>query len=207
MIRPLAERRQLVERQIESRGVSDPAVLAAFESVPREAFLPPELGEFAYLDRALPIEKGQTISQPYIVAVMTEALKLQPQDRVLEVGTGSGYAAAILGKIAREVYSIERHAELAEQAARRLREQGFDNVHVLHGDGTLGRRSMLRSMPSSWPQVGRRCRRPCSSNWLSAGGLSSRSVKKKRFSACCGSPEPARMTTATSSSATCSSCR
>ena len=132
------QRRQLVERQIRSRGVTDPAVLAAVESVPREAFLRPELAEFAYLDRALPIEKGQTISQPYIVALMTEALDLKPRDRVLEVGTGSGYAAAILGRIAREVYTIERHGELAEQAARRLRDQGFDNVHVLHGDGTLG---------------------------------------------------------------------
>jgi protein-L-isoaspartate(D-aspartate) O-methyltransferase len=132
------QRRQLVERQIRSRGVVDPAVLAAVDAVPREAFLPPELAEFAYLDRALPIEKGQTISQPYIVALMTEALELKPGDRVLEVGTGSGYAAAILGKIAREVYTIERHEELAETAARRLREQGFDNVHVLHGDGTLG---------------------------------------------------------------------
>lgn len=132
------QRRRLVERQIKGRGVTDPAVLAALQSVSREAFLPPELAEFAYLDRALPIEKGQTISQPYIVALMTEALELQPQDRVLEVGTGSGYAAAILGRIAREVYTIERHAELAEQATRRLREQGFDNVHVLHGDGTLG---------------------------------------------------------------------
>ncbi len=132
------QRRQLVEHQIKRRGVSDPAVLAAVESVPREAFLPPELAEFAYLDRALPIEKGQTISQPYIVALMTEALQLKPRDHVLEVGTGSGYAAAILGKVAHEVYTIERHAELADLAARRLREQGFDNVYVLHGDGTLG---------------------------------------------------------------------
>ena len=132
------KRRRLVEHQIKRRGISDPAVLAAVESIPREAFLPPELAEFAYLDRALPIEKGQTISQPYIVALMTEALQLKPQDRVLEVGTGSGYAAAILAKVAREVYTIERHAELAEQAARRLREQSIGNVHVLHGDGTLG---------------------------------------------------------------------
>lgn len=133
-----SQRKQLVERQIKGRGIVDPAVLAAVEAVPREAFLPPELAEFAYLDRALPIEKGQTISQPYIVALMTEALELKPTDRVLEVGTGSGYAAAILGKIVGQVYTIERHAELADTAARRLREQGFDNVHVLHGDGTLG---------------------------------------------------------------------
>ncbi|MBX9792630.1 MAG: protein-L-isoaspartate(D-aspartate) O-methyltransferase [Pirellulales bacterium] len=138
MIRFSQQRQQLVEQQVKSRGIKDPAVLAAVASVPREKFLPPELAEFAYHDRALPIEKGQTISQPYIVALMTEALELRPSDRVLEVGTGSGYAAAILGRIAREVFTIERHAELAEQAAGRLREQGFNNVHVLHGDGTLG---------------------------------------------------------------------
>lgn len=133
-----SQRKQLVERQIKGRGIADPAVLAAVEAVPREAFLPPELAEFAYLDRALPIEKGQTISQPYIVALMTEALGLRRSDRVLEVGTGSGYAAAILGQLARDVYTIERHAELAMTAARRLHEQGYENVHVLHGDGTLG---------------------------------------------------------------------
>src|SRR5579872_3421884 len=138
MVSFVEQRRQLVHRQIKSRGISDPVVLAAIESVPREAFLPPELAEFAYLDRALPIEKGQTISQPYVVALMTAALQLKPQDRVLEVGTGSGYAAAILARIARQVYTIERHAELADRAARSLREHGFDNVDVLHGDGTLG---------------------------------------------------------------------
>jgi len=138
MVNFAEQRRRLVEHQVRRRGVSDPAVLNAVESVSREAFLRPELAEFAYLDRALPIEKGQTISQPYIVALMTEALQLKPQDRVLEVGTGSGYAAAVLAKVACEVYTIERHGELAEQAARRLREQGYDNVHVLHGDGTLG---------------------------------------------------------------------
>ena len=132
------QRRNLVERQVKARGVRDPAVLSALNQVRREAFLPPELAEFAYLDAALPIEMGQTISQPYIVALMTEALELKPHDRVLEVGTGSGYAAAVLAKIAREVYTIERHAELAEQAARCLKDEGFQNVRVLHGDGTLG---------------------------------------------------------------------
>ena len=132
------QRRKLVERQIRARGITNPAVLAAFAEVPREAFLSPEMAEFAYLDTALPIEKEQTISQPYIVALMTEALELTPLDRVLEVGTGSGYAAAILAKVAREVFTIERHAELAEQAAVRLKNGGFDNVKVQHGDGTLG---------------------------------------------------------------------
>ena len=133
-----AARDDMVRRHIAARGIRDPAVLEAMRSVPREAFLPPELAEFAYEDSPLPIAHGQTISQPYIVALMTAALALGPNDRVLEIGTGSGYAAAILGRIAREVYTIERHAELADRAAARLRELGFDNVHVLHGDGTLG---------------------------------------------------------------------
>ncbi len=132
------ERRQLVENQLKRRNISDPAVLTAFASVRREAFLPPEMAEFAYHDTALPIEMGQTISQPYIVALMTQALELNPHDRVLEVGTGSGYAAAILANVAQEVYTIERHAELATQAARRLESEGIKNVRVLHGDGTLG---------------------------------------------------------------------
>jgi protein-L-isoaspartate(D-aspartate) O-methyltransferase len=138
MTRLQAEREKMVRCQIGARGVRDPAVLEAMRSVPREAFLPPELEEFAYHDAPLPIESGQTISQPYIVALMTEALKLRPNERVLEIGTGSGYAAAVLGRVAREVYSVERHEELATLASRRLRELGFANVHVLHGDGTLG---------------------------------------------------------------------
>ncbi len=132
------QRERMVERQIASRGVRDPAVLAAMRSVPREHFLPPDLEEFAYQDNPLPIEQGQTISQPFIVALMAEALRLGPHDRVLEIGTGSGYAAAVLARIAREVYTIERHEELAEIATWRLARLGFDNVFVRHGDGTLG---------------------------------------------------------------------
>lgn len=131
-------RQQMVRTQIAARGVRDPAVLEAMGTVPREAFLPPELAEFAYEDHPLPIAEGQTMSQPYIVALMAEALALRPGDRVLEVGTGSGYAAAILGRIAREVWTIERHGPLADAAAARLRSLGFDDVHVVHGDGTLG---------------------------------------------------------------------
>jgi protein-L-isoaspartate(D-aspartate) O-methyltransferase len=131
-------RQQMVRTQVAARGIRDPAVLAAMSTVPREAFLPPELSEFAYEDHPLPIDEGQTISQPYIVALMTAALGLRSGDRVLEIGTGSGYAAAVLGSIAREVYSIERHAALADLAAARLRSLGFERVHVLHGDGTLG---------------------------------------------------------------------
>ena len=133
-----SQRARMVERQIAARGVRDSAVLAAMRSVPRERFLPSHLEEFAYQDSPLPIEQGQTVSQPFIVALMTEALQLHPADRVLEIGTGSGYAAAVLARVAREVYTVERHAELAESSRIRLRELGFDTVFVRHGDGTLG---------------------------------------------------------------------
>jgi protein-L-isoaspartate(D-aspartate) O-methyltransferase len=132
------QRQRMVERHVEARGVHDPAVLHALCTVPREAFLPEHLAEFAYEDTPLPIEEGQTISQPFIVAAMAEALELGAHDRVLEIGTGSGYAAAVLGEIAEEVYTIERHRPLADQAERRLRELDYRNVHVLCGDGTLG---------------------------------------------------------------------
>ena len=132
------QRRHMVERHVEARGVRDSAVLDAMRAVPREAFLPEKLAEFAYDDTPLPIQEGQTISQPFIVAAMAEALKLGPHDRVLEIGTGSGYAAAVLAEIADEVYTIERHRILADQAERRLRELDYRNVHVLCGDGTLG---------------------------------------------------------------------
>jgi len=132
------QRRRMVERHVEARGVHHPAVLEAMRRVPREAFLPPDLAEFAYEDTPLPIEEGQTISQPFIVAAMAEALKLGPEDRVLEIGTGSGYAAAVLGEVAGEVYTVERHRLLAEQAESRLESLGYHNVHVLCGDGTLG---------------------------------------------------------------------
>lgn len=128
----------MVERDIASRGVRDEAVLAAMRSVPRHRFLPARMEEFAYEDSPLPIAEGQTISQPYIVAVMAEALALSPTDRVLEIGTGSGYAAAVLGEIAAEVWTIERHQPLADSASALLTELGYDNVHVECGDGTLG---------------------------------------------------------------------
>jgi protein-L-isoaspartate(D-aspartate) O-methyltransferase len=131
-------RARMVDLQLAGRGIADAAVLDAFRDVPREAFLPENLAEFAYVDSALPIEDGQTISQPYIVALTLEALGLRGAERVLEIGTGSGYAAALLGRIAAEVYTVERIASLAEQARTRLEQHGFDNVHVLVGDGTLG---------------------------------------------------------------------
>lgn len=128
----------MVHEQVESRGIRDPAVLRAMREVPREAFVPEDQREFAYRDSPLPIAAGQTISQPYIVALMAAALELAPEDRVLEVGTGSGYAAAVLSRIAVQVYTIERHAELAERAARVLERLGYDTVHVRQGDGTQG---------------------------------------------------------------------
>jgi protein-L-isoaspartate(D-aspartate) O-methyltransferase len=128
----------MVEQHLKTRGVRDETVLEAMRMVPREAFVAAEMAEFAYEDAPLPIEAGQTISQPYIVALMTEALELTASDRVLEVGTGSGYAAAILSRVAAEVYTVERHEELATAAQRRLRALGYANVHVQHADGTLG---------------------------------------------------------------------
>jgi protein-L-isoaspartate(D-aspartate) O-methyltransferase len=132
------KRHHMVRRHISARGVRHPAVLRAMQTVRRETFLPPEQQEFAYDDTALPIAAGQTISQPYIVALMIAALQPHPEDRVLEIGTGSGYAAAILSRVVQEVYTVERHAELAELARRRLHDLGYANVRILHGDGTLG---------------------------------------------------------------------
>ncbi|TFG87630.1 MAG: protein-L-isoaspartate(D-aspartate) O-methyltransferase [Chromatiales bacterium] len=135
----LSKRRHaMVARQIAHRGVRSELVLEAVGSVPREFFLPEKLREFAYDDTPLPIEEGQTISQPYIVALMTEALGLKGGETVLEIGTGSGYAAAVLAFIAKDVYTIERYGQLATKAASTLSAHGYHNVHVLHGDGTLG---------------------------------------------------------------------
>ncbi len=128
----------MVKDQISARGVKDPRVLDALLRVPREWFVQAEYQNLAYHDRPLPIEQEQTISQPYIVALMVEALRLDENSKVLEVGTGSGYAAAVTSKLADQVYTIERHQVLAETAARRLRDLGYHNVHVRHGDGTLG---------------------------------------------------------------------
>ena len=128
----------MVDSHVAARGVRSPLVLDAMRMVPREAFLPESMHEFAYEDSPLPIAEGQTISQPYIVALMTEALSLTGGEKVLEIGTGSGYAAAVLSRIARDVYTVERIGPLAEKAAAALNALGYANVHVLHGDGTLG---------------------------------------------------------------------
>jgi protein-L-isoaspartate(D-aspartate) O-methyltransferase len=134
----LEERMEMVNRQIRSRGVSDQAVLEAMERVPRHAFVPEEYKSQAYADHPLPIGYGQTISQPYIVALMTELLALRRSDKVLEIGTGSGYQAAILAEIVAEVYTVEIIEELAVQAAGRMEAERYDNVHVLHADGYYG---------------------------------------------------------------------
>ncbi len=128
----------MIETQIRRRGVHDPRVLSAMATVPRHEFVPVEVVERAYLDEPLPIGKGQTISQPYMVAAMTAALQLAGQERVLEIGTGCGYQAAVLSRLAREVFTIERLPELAEGARERLQRLGFGAVRVLCRDGTMG---------------------------------------------------------------------
>src|SRR5687767_10906018 len=135
-------RYDMVEQQLAARGVRSHAVLKAMRKVRREGYVPSYLGEFAYEDAPLPIEEEQTISQPYIVGFMIAALGLKAGERVLEIGTGSGYAAAVLSEIVGEVYTIERHPRLARLAASRLKRDGYSNVHVREGDGTLG-----------WPEV------------------------------------------------------
>jgi protein-L-isoaspartate(D-aspartate) O-methyltransferase len=131
-------RKRMVARQVSARGVNDALVLEAMQTVPREKFVPRRLRSRAYADAPLPISAGQTISQPYIVAFMVEALQLKGGERVLEIGAGSGYAAAILAEIARDVYAVERIAELADKAAATLADAGYANVHMKHGDGTFG---------------------------------------------------------------------
>src|SRR5437660_11682695 len=133
-----AQHLEMIEKQLRRRGISDSAVLGAMTAVPRHEFVAEELRSRAYEDVPLPIGGGQTISQPYIVAAMTAALHLQPGDRVLEIGTGCGYQAAVLSHLAREVFSIERRAELASSAAAKLAQLGYSNAHVHCGDGTLG---------------------------------------------------------------------
>ena len=135
---PAARRAEMVERQIRARGVTDAGVRTALSKVPRERFVPEALQDRAYDDTPLPIGFNQTISQPYIVAYMTEALGIEADDRVLEIGTGSGYQAAVLGELAGMVYTIEIVPELAERAAATLKELGYGNVHVRAGDGYAG---------------------------------------------------------------------
>jgi len=128
----------MIQRQVRARGIRDEAILNALREVPREVFVPDRYKAAAYDDSPLPIPAGQTISQPYVVALMIRALRLGQEDKVLEVGSGSGYAAAILSRMVREVHAVERHEELVEYAQQRLAQIGYDNVHVHHADGTMG---------------------------------------------------------------------
>lgn len=149
-------RERMVEEQLRARGIRHEGVLDAMREVPRDEFVPKATAEWAYEDLPLPIGEGQTISQPYTVATMAEMLELKPTDKVLDVGTGSGYAAAVMSRIVRAVYSMERHEALAESAAQKLKSLGYDNVHVRHGDGTLG-----------WPEHA-----PFDAIMVAAGGVS-----------------------------------
>jgi protein-L-isoaspartate(D-aspartate) O-methyltransferase len=131
-------RRRMVEEQIAARGIRDGRVLSVMGSVPRHLFVPPDDLPWAYADGPLPIGHGQTISQPYIVALMTELLEVEPADRVLEIGSGSGYQAAVLGELAAEVHTVEFIPELAQQAEKTLADLGYSRVHVHTGDGSAG---------------------------------------------------------------------
>ena len=133
-----SRRAAMVERQIRARDIDDPGVLEAMRRVPRHEFVPEGQRPFSYEDRPLPIPEGQTISQPYIVALMTELARPEPGETALDVGTGSGYQAAVLAEIVDEVYSLEIHEELADSARERLERLGFENVTVRHGDGYRG---------------------------------------------------------------------
>lgn len=128
----------MISNHLAGRGISDPKVLAAMRHVPREEFVRPEMTEQAYDDHPLPIDEGQTISQPYMVAFMAESLELSPADRVLEIGTGSGYSAAVLSRLVAEVYTVEHFSGLAASASERLQRLGCDNIRIFVGDGTLG---------------------------------------------------------------------
>jgi len=150
----------MVESQIAARGVAGPKVLQAMGKVPRHLFVPEDVRSYAYMDEPLPIGEGQTISQPYIVAYMTEALELSGGEKVLEVGTGSGYQAAVLAEIAAEVYSVEMIEPLSLRAQAALRELGYDSIHFKVGDGSLGWREfepydaiMVTAAPKTVPKA------------------------------------------------------
>ncbi len=133
-----AKRRRMVEQQLARRGIHDVRVLEAMSIVPRHLFVAARVRSAAYADSALPIGHGQTISQPYVVALMTQAAQIDSTDKVLEIGTGSGYSAAVVSQIARETYTIERHRELADAASQRFRTLAYSNIHVIHSDGSDG---------------------------------------------------------------------
>jgi protein-L-isoaspartate(D-aspartate) O-methyltransferase len=154
------EARDMLEEQIIERGIEDERVIEAFRKVPRHRFVPPEHRDRSYADHPLPIGEGQTISQPYVVAHMTELLELEGDEKVLEIGTGSGYQAAILGELAREVQSLEIRESLAEDARKTLKELGYGNVHVHHADGYEGwpeeapyDRIIVTAAPDEFPEA------------------------------------------------------
>lgn len=132
------QREQMVETQLESRDIQSERVLEAMKKVPRHLFMPESVRQYAYIDSPVPIDQGQTISQPYIVGLMTQTVDPKPGDRALEVGTGSGYQAAVLGELVQEVYTIEIIPDLAERAGKTLSDLGYDNVEVRQGDGYQG---------------------------------------------------------------------
>jgi protein-L-isoaspartate(D-aspartate) O-methyltransferase len=159
-------RERMVTQQLIGRGIQDPLVIAAMRQVPREAFVDEFHRQYAYDDGPLPILEGQTISQPYVVALMIELLRLSPTDKVLEIGTGSGYAAAVLSRIAAEVFTVERVSSLVKYAQKNIDSLGYDNVRVKHGDGTLG-----------WPEFA-----PYEAIIVAAGGPSVPSALKEQLS-------------------------
>ncbi len=159
-------RERMVTQQLIGRGIQDPLVIAAMGQVPREVFVDEGHRQYTYDDGPLPILEGQTISQPYVVALMIELLRLSPVDKVLEIGTGSGYAAAVLSRIAAEVFTVERELSLVKYALKNIESLGYDNVRVKHGDGTLG-----------WPEFA-----PYEAIIVAAGGPSVPSALKEQLS-------------------------
>ncbi|MGB7158074.1 MAG: protein-L-isoaspartate(D-aspartate) O-methyltransferase [Tepidisphaeraceae bacterium] len=137
-VKETSQQEEMIRRQVMERGIQDERVLGALRAVPRDKFFSPDIANEAFADRAAPIGHGQTISQPYMVALMTERLDLRPEHKILEIGTGSGYQTAILAKLAGEVYSIERVKPLLDEAWNRLMDMNVRNAHFRHGDGTLG---------------------------------------------------------------------
>ena len=180
----------MVERQIKARGVSDPQVLGAMARVPREHFVPNHLKGQAYLDRPLHIDADLTISQPYIVAYMVEALALKGGETVLEIGAGSGYVAAVMAEISGEVYTIERHGPLAIRAAASLQDAGYTNVHLFHGDGIRGWEdeapfdAILVSAGAHPAAAGRSRARRCRRTLETASGAGNRADLPPRDRAC-----------------------
>lgn len=161
-----SSRERMVSQQLIGRGIHDPLVIAAMRQVPREAFVDEGYRQYAYDDGPLPILEGQTISQPYVVALMIELLRLSPADKVLEIGTGSGYAAAVLSRIAAEVFTVERVSSLVKYARGKIDSLGYENVQVKKGDGTLG-----------WPEFA-----PYDAIIVAAGGPSVPSALKEQLS-------------------------